>query len=220
MRSPHNNPIHELNISLHCKYFLQNYQYSWCVDPLDGTKEFIKRNGQFTVNIALLEGDTPVMGVVQIPVTGKVYYAAKGQGSFVQDGPGAEPRQIFAKPFDAASPGMVVVGSASHNSAETTEFVSQFKDPEFVQLGSSLKLLMVAEGEAHVYPRLAPTCEWDTAASHVIVTEAGGSVIQAGVCDNKGKALEDWKVALAKDLPVKYNKEQPLNPFFVVYGKR
>ena len=104
MRSPHNNPIHELNISLHCKYFLQNYQYSWCVDPLDGTKEFIKRNGQFTVNIALLEGDTPVMGVVQIPVTGKVYYAAKGQGSFVQDGPGAEPRQIFAKPFEIPNP--------------------------------------------------------------------------------------------------------------------
>jgi 3'(2'), 5'-bisphosphate nucleotidase len=200
--------------------FLQNYQYSWCVDPLDGTKEFLKRNGQFTVNIALLEGDTPVLGVVQVPTTGKVYWAAKGQGSFVQDSPAEPARQIHAKEFDPTASGLTIVGSASHNTAETTEFVSQFTDPSFVQLGSSLKLLMVAEGEAHVYPRLAPTCEWDTAASHVIVTEAGGSVIQAGRCDNKGVALEDWKAAVARDEPVKYNKEEPLNPFFVVYGKR
>lgn len=198
----------------------KNYQCSWCVDPLDGTKEFLKRNGQFTVNIALLEGDTPVLGVVQVPATGKVYWAAKGQGSFVQDGPGKPPRQIHAKEYDPTASALIIVGSASHNSAETTEFVSQFTDPQFVQLGSSLKLLMVAEGEAHVYPRLAPTCEWDTAASHVIVTEAGGSVIQAGTCDNKGVALEDWNEAVARDEPVKYNKEAPLNPFFVVYGKR
>ena len=198
----------------------QHYQYSWCVDPLDGTKEFIKRNGQFTVNIALLEGSTPVLGVVQVPATGKVYWAAKGQGAWVQDGPGAPPRQIHAAPFDPAAAGLAIVGSASHNSQETTEFVSQFKDPVFKQLGSSLKLLMVAEGEAAVYPRLAPTCEWDTAAAHVVVTEAGGSVIQAGRCDNKGAALEDWRAALAKDEPVLYNKEAPLNPFFVVYGSR
>lgn len=201
-------------------FLLQNYQYCWVVDPLDGTKEFLKRNGQFTVNIALLQGDTPVLGVVQIPVTGKVYWAAKGQGSFVQDGPGEPTRQIHAQPFDASASGLTIVGSASHNTAETTEFVSQYKDPKFVQLGSSLKLLMVAEGTAQVYPRLAPTCEWDTAAAHVIVTEAGGSVIQAGRCDNKGAALEDWKEVVPKDVPVKYNKEDPLNPFFVVYGKR
>lgn len=198
----------------------QHYQYSWCVDPLDGTKEFLKRNGQFTVNIALLEGDTPVVGVVQVPATGKVYWAAKGQGAFVREAPGQPERQIHAQAFDAHAPGLSVVGSASHNTPETSEFVAQFTDPKFVQLGSSLKLLMVAEGSAHVYPRLAPTCEWDTAASHVIVTEAGGSVIQAGRCDHKGGMLEDWKAALARDVPVKYNKENPLNPFFVVYGKR
>lgn len=80
--------------------------------------------------------------------------------------------------------------------------------------------VQVAEGIAHVYPRLAPTCEWDTAAAHIIVTEAGGSVIQAGLCDNKGNAQEDWKAAVAKDKPVVYNKENTLNPFFVVYGRR
>lgn len=198
----------------------KNYQYSWCVDPLDGTKEFIKRNGQFTVNIALLENDTPILGVVQVPVSGKVYFAARGQGAFVKDGPDAAARQIRVQEFSQDSEGLIIVGSASHSSSATTEFVSQYKNPTFEQLGSSLKLLMVAEGAAHMYPRLAPTCEWDTAAAHAIVTEAGGVVLQAGVCDNKGGALEDWKEALAKEVPVLYNKPYPLNPYFVVYGRR
>lgn len=199
---------------------MQNYKYSWCIDPLDGTKEFLKRNGQFTVNIALLEGGKPILGVVQVPATGKVYWAAKGQGAWVRDGSDKEPRRLQAAAFDSEAEGLVIVGSASHSSAETNEFVGQFKCPSFRQLGSSLKLLMIAEGEAHVYPRLAPTCEWDTAAAHVIVTEAGGTVIAAGKCDNRGKALEDWKEALAKDEPVIYNKPDPLNPYFVVYGAR
>ena len=198
----------------------KKYQYSWCVDPLDGTKEFIKRNGQFTVNIALLEHDTPVLGVVQVPVSGKVYFAAKGQGAFVKDGPDAPARRIHVQEFSKDSEGLTIVGSASHSSVATTEFVSQYKNPVFQQLGSSLKLLMVAEGAAHIYPRLAPTCEWDTAAAHAIVTEAGGVVLQAGACDSKGAPLEDWKEALSKEAPVVYNKEHPLNPYFVVYGKR
>lgn len=198
----------------------KSYQYSWCVDPLDGTKEFIKRNGQFTVNIALIQNDTPILGVVQVPVSGKVYYAAKGQGAFVKDGPNAAARRIHVQEFSRESEGLTIVGSASHSSAATAEFVSQFKNPSFEQLGSSLKLLMVAEGTAHMYPRLAPTCEWDTAAAHAIVTEAGGVVLQAGLCDNKGNALEDWKNVLSQEIPVVYNKEHPLNPYFVVYGKR
>lgn len=203
---------------------MQNYAYSWCVDPLDGTKEFLKRNGQFTVNIALLEGNTPVLGVVQVPATGKVYWAAKGQGAWVSDGPNSEgqhsPQRIKAAPYDPSAPGFTIVASTRHWSSETAEFFSQFKDPTFRQLGSSLKLLMVAEGDAHIYPRLAPTSEWDTAAAHVIVTEAGGSVIQAGNCDSKGNSLEDWRSVLAENKPVVYNKENPLNPFFVVYGAR
>jgi 3'(2'),5'-bisphosphate nucleotidase len=190
------------------------------VDPLDGTKEFLKRNGQFTVNIALLEGGTPVLGVVQVPATGKVYWAAKGQGAWAQDGPGAPPRQIHAAAFSPSAPGLTIVGSASHSSPETAAFVADYDSPAFTALGSSLKLLMVAEGEAHVYPRLAPTCEWDTAAAHVVVTEAGGEVLQAGRCDNKGVALDDWRAALAEARSVVYNKEDPLNPFFVVYGAR
>jgi 3'(2'), 5'-bisphosphate nucleotidase len=83
-----------------------------------------------------------------------------------------------------------------------------------------MRLVQVSEGLAHVYPRLAPTCEWDTAAAHIIVTEAGGTVVQAGLCDSKGQPLEDWQAALAKGQPVVYNKENILNPFFVVYGKR
>jgi 3'(2'),5'-bisphosphate nucleotidase len=199
---------------------MQNYKYFWCVDPLDGTKEFIKRNGQFTVNIALIEGDTPIMGVVQIPVSGKVYYAAKGQGAFVKEGRSSNPQQIRAASFSMDDPGLTLVGSATHSTAATEEFVAQFQNPKFQQLGSSLKLLMVAEGVAHIYPRLAPTCEWDTAAAHAVVSEAGGSVIQAGKCDNKGVASEDWREALARGDSVKYNKEKPLNPFFVVYGDR
>jgi len=196
---------------------------------LDGTKEFLKRNGQFTVNIALLQGSTPVLGVVQVPATGKVYWAAKGQGAWVKGGPSSESqnqpqtptsKRLQAALYEPSAPGLTIVGSSSHWSSETAEFFSQFKDPTFRQLGSSLKLLMVAEGDAHIYPRLAPTCEWDTAAAHVIVTEAGGSVIQAGKCDSKGHALEDWRAVLEKDDPVVYNKEDPLNPYFVVYGRR
>jgi 3'(2'), 5'-bisphosphate nucleotidase len=198
----------------------KNYKYSWCVDPLDGTKEFIKRNGQFTVNIALIEGETPVLGVVQVPVSGKVYYAARGQGAFVKNGRAAAAERINVKEFSMTDKGLTLVGSASHNSEATSEFVSQFDSPKFEQLGSSLKLLMVAEGAAHIYPRLAPTCEWDTCAAHAIVLEAGGEVIQAGLCDNRGLALEDWKDALRQEKPVVYNKENVLNPFFVVFGKR
>ncbi|PRW61118.1 3 (2),5 -bisphosphate nucleotidase [Chlorella sorokiniana] len=197
----------------------KGYQYSWCVDPLDGTKEFLKRNGQFTVNIALLRGSQPVLGVVAVPVDGTVYWAAEGQGAYVQR-PGGEAQRLQAAEVDLSAPGLVVVGSASHLTAETQAFVAQLREPTFKQLGSSLKLLMVAEGAAHVYPRLAPTSEWDTAAAHVIVTEAGGEVLQAGLCDSKGKPLEDWQAALARQQPVQYNKESPLNPFFVVYGRR
>lgn len=120
---------------------MQGYLYSWCVDPLDGTKEFIKRNGQFTVNIALLRGTEPVMGVVQIPCEDKVYWAVKGQGAFIRVA-GVDTR-ISAASFDPSTPGLVIVGSASHSTAETEEFVAEYASPVFKQLGSSLKLLMV-----------------------------------------------------------------------------
>eukprot|EP00887_Chlorella_sp_A99_P005986 scaffold27.g5986.t1 len=191
----------------------KGYQYNWCVDPLDGTKEFLKRNGQFTINIALLRGGTPILGVVQVPVDGTVYWAVEGQGASVRDAQGT--RRLHCAEFDMAQRGLIVVASASHLTTETRQFVERLDSPSFKQLGSSLKLLMVAEGKAHLYPRLAPTCEWDTAAAHAVVLEAGGEVLQAGRCDSKGAALEDWQAALAEARPLVYNKPDTLNPFFV-----
>lgn len=196
----------------------KGYQYFWCVDPLDGTKEFIKRNGQFTVNIALIQGVKPVMGVVHTPVSGQTHYAVHDQGAFRKSDGGTEP--ISAAEFSEKDSGLTIIGSRSHRSPLTEAFMSQFDQPQFTLLGSSLKLLMIAEGTAHVYPRLAPTSEWDTAAAHVIVIEAGGEVLQAGKCDHQGQPLEDWQTALAEQKPVVYNKESFLNPYFIVYGKR
>lgn len=197
----------------------KKYQCCWCVDPLDGTKEFLRRNGQFTVNIALIHGNKVVMGVVHTPCQGRTHWATLHQGAFVQEEDGTV-APIHCAPFHLSDRGLVLVGSNSHGSVETEEYVSQFAEPKFTALGSSLKLMLVAEGKAHIYPRMAPTCEWDTAASQIIVEEAGGRVVQAGLCDNKGKALESWHDALSKEEPLTYNKENLLNPFFVVYGAR
>lgn len=174
----------------------------WMVDPLDGTKEFIKRNGEFTVNIALVEGGKVVMGCVHVPVQGLTYFAAQGEGAFVQRGDEA-PVQIQADALDMKASGLRLVCSRSHMSPEVEAFVQQFETPELVSMGSSLKLLMVAEGKADIYPRLAPTMEWDTAAAQIIVEEAGGTVINHET-----------------GTPVVYNKENLLNPYFVVYGKQ
>ena len=145
----------------------------------------------------------------------------EGRGAFVREGDAADAR-IRAAAFHESDAGLTLVGSASHNTAETDAFVADYASPNFTALGSSLKLLLVAEGKAHVYPRMAPTCEWDTAAAHAIVLEAGGVVLQAGECDGKGKLLPgvEWRSALAEQRPLVYNKQNVLNPFFVVYGAR
>ncbi|KAI8474869.1 MAG: hypothetical protein J3K34DRAFT_406080 [Monoraphidium minutum] len=196
----------------------KGYQYCWLVDPLDGTKEFIKRNGEFTVNIALIQANAPVMGVLHVPVTKETFFAVEGRGAFVRRQ--GVTTQITAAEFNPSAKGVIIVGSASHMSNETKEFVSLFEEPEFKQMGSSLKLMMVAEGTAHVYPRLFPTMEWDTAAADVIVREAGGVVLYAGLCNGKGEVLEDWKDEVLKERTLQYNKEDLLNPCFVVFGKR
>lgn len=180
----------------------RGYQYFWVVDPLDGTKEFIKRNGQFTVNIGLVQGDRPVLGVVHTPCQQRTHWAAQGHGAFVREEAKPDAR-IRAAAFSEGDEGLTIVGSASHSTPETEAFVGRFKAPKFVALGSSLKLMLVAEGKAHVYPRLAPTSEWDTCASQIIVEEAGGEVLQH-------PSLK----------PVVYGKEEPLNPHFVVFGRR
>lgn len=178
----------------------KDYKYNWLVDPLDGTKEFIKRNGEFTVNIALIKSGQPVMGIVYAPVLDEMYWALKGEGAYlIKDG---KETRISASEFNMTDEGLRVVCSRSHLNQGTQDFVDALNDPELVSKGSSLKFLILAKGEAELYPRIAPTMEWDTGAAQVVLEEAGGKVID-----------EETKQ------PLRYNKENLLNPFFIAYGK-
>ncbi len=182
----------------------------WIVDPLDGTKEFIKRNGEFTVNIALVEDGRPVMGVVLAPAIGKTYWGVtaafngKAQAfcsSAAGDGRLSTPRSLpLAAPRDDR---YVIVASRSHQSPATAAFIEEARHThpqvELRAAGSSLKICMVAEGSADVYPRLAPTMEWDTAAGHAVAEAAGCDVIDADT-----------------GLAMTYNKPDLHNPFFIV----
>ena len=176
----------------------KDWDYFWMVDPVDGTKEFIKKNGEFTVNIALINQGMPVLGVVYAPALGQMYWAKQGEGAF-KDGQAlplkrAEQRDSYK-----------VVASRSHLSDETKQFIDEIKTEkvkELVSIGSSLKLCLVAEGEADIYPRLGPTMEWDTAAAHAVVLCAGMKVCEF----NKGEISK----------PLVYNKQNLLNPFFIV----
>lgn len=176
----------------------KSWKQFWMVDPLDGTKEFIKRNGEFTVNIALIENQKPVLGVVAVPVTGEIYYGAVGIGAFKMVNNETQLLPPFHKPFRYMS-GIRVVASRSHLNVETENFIRSLNNPQLVSKGSSLKFLMLADGQADLYPRFAPTMEWDTAAAHAVVNQLGIKVIQQGT---DGELL--------------YNKENLLNPGFVV----
>ncbi|MFB9986799.1 3'(2'),5'-bisphosphate nucleotidase CysQ [Bacillus benzoevorans] len=183
----------------------------WIVDPLDGTKEFVKRNGEFTVNIALVCKGTPVIGVIYAPVLDRLYFAKKGVGAFK-----LEQAKNFNKmnndnelleaalrlPYLDNKDKKYVVASRSHMSPETEAYVNRVKEKygetEVTSIGSSLKLCLVAEGKADVYPRFAPTMEWDTAAGQTIVEQSGGKIVKTA--DNQ---------------PLEYNKENLLNPWFI-----
>lgn len=178
----------------------KDWRCVWLVDPLDGTKEFINKNGDFTVNIALVKNGEPILGVVYVPVTKEMYWAYSGGGAWKHTVD--ETVQLHTNTFDNTAKGVKIVASRSHNTPETEEYINTFNSPIVLSRGSSLKLLMVAEGQADVYPRIAPTMEWDTAAADVIVREAGGRVLQYGT-----------------DQCLKYNKPNLLNPFFVVCGR-
>jgi 3'(2'), 5'-bisphosphate nucleotidase len=168
----------------------------WLVDPLDGTREFIKRNGEFTVNIALMESGEPVLGVVYAPVPDKCYCGARGAGAFLQRG-NAPAQPITVKPRSEGEP-IRVVASRSHRDTRTEALLERLGEHQAISMGSSLKLCLIAEGAAHLYPRLGPTMEWDTAAAHAVVNAAGGIV-----CDMAGKEL-------------RYNKIDLHNPDFLV----
>ncbi len=145
----------------------QHWTQCWLVDPLDGTKEFIKRNGDFTVNIALVENGEVVVGVVGIPAQDELYWAVKGKGAFLIKDKGE--MQIEAARFTQNTPGLNIVCSRSHLTPETEAFIAKYDTPNLVSRGSALKFLLLAKGEAHVYPRIAPTMEWDTAAAQIVL---------------------------------------------------
>ena len=168
----------------------------WLVDPLDGTKEFVSRNGEFTVNIALIERGAPVLGVVHVPVTGVTYLGARGIGAFRRDADGAR-AAIHARPRGAR---LRVVASRSHADAALHEYIMRLGEHDVVSMGSSLKFCLIAEGAADVYPRLGPTMEWDTAAAQAVVEAAGGRVVGP---DNR---------------PLRYNKSSLLNPWLIASG--
>jgi len=175
-----------------------NWQRYWLVDPLDGTKEFVKRNGEFTVNIALIDSHTPILGVVCIPVTGRVYYGTRELGAWRQD-LGREPVAIRVEPHHNRP--VRVAGSRSHAGDSLRQYLENLGEHEIVSMGSSLKLCLVAEGQADVYPRLGPTSEWDTGAAQAVVEAAGGRVTDLEMRD------------------LRYNtKESLLNPHFLVFG--
>ena len=202
----------------------------WLVDPIDGTKEFIKKNGEFTVNIALIDGGAPVMGVVYVPVEGALYIGSE-QGAFkavkgehfqsleellekLHDTGNFQALEVSGRPEGQ----LKGVASKSHCNDETLQFISELEaeygEAGRVSRGSSLKLCMVAEGSADIYPRIAPTCEWDTAAAHAVVTAAGGRVFRF----NAEISANLYKTGCNEALDVVYNKENLLNPYFVVSG--
>ena len=178
----------------------QTWTRYWLVDPLDGTKEFVSRNGEFTVNIALIDDHVPVLGVVHVPVTSTTYTGAKGIGASKQvDGQKPEPLNVRSP---AADP-LRIVGSRSHRGDSLDQYLPKLGPYELVAVGSSLKFCFVAEGSADFYPRFGPTSEWDTAAAQAVVEAAGGAVIKTN-----GERL-------------RYNtKADLLNPHFLVYGDR
>lgn len=190
----------------------KNWQAFWMVDPLDGTKEFIKRNGEFTVNIALIENKRPVLGVVFSPVLKKIYFGCckkafifenidltNSNESLLMD----IHQNSLSLPLEKNRNSFVVVASRSHLSEETKAFIETVKKErgkvDIKSIGSSLKLCLVAEGSADTYPRFGPTMEWDTAAGHAVVVAAGGSIEQ-----------------IIQKSPLIYNKENLLNPWFIV----
>lgn len=170
----------------------------WLVDPLDGTKEFVKRSGEFTVNIALIENGAPILGVVHLPVLDETFSAAQGIGAFKQTAD-AEPVQIQSRTPPAE--GLTAVVSKSHGAEEADEFLTRYTVANRIGAGSSLKFCRVAEGAADIYPRFAGSSEWDTAAGHAVVNCAGGMILQPN-----GEPLVYGKIGLR-------------NPNFIVLGK-
>lgn len=174
----------------------KEWEYFWMVDPLDGTKEFIKKNGEFTVNIALIHNQKPILGVVYAPVLDKLYFGGEGIGAFKSEN--MDP-QVELKIIENENGAKRIVASRSHLNEETKKYIEQYTDAETVSMGSSLKFMLIADSEADIYPRFAPTMEWDTAAANAVLRGLNIEVIN----------MDD-------NMPLRYNKENLLNPNFLV----
>lgn len=176
----------------------KDWKEFWLIDPLDGTKEFLKKSGEFTINIALIKNQEPVLGVVYVPVKNILYYTSENKSYKIEDNKTIELPVKENKEKDT----LIVVASKSHFNEETKNFIEKLKEKnkiEFTSAGSSLKLCLVAEGKADIYPRLGLTMEWDTAAAHAILK-------------NSGKDVYDFQ----NKQPLKYNKKDLHNPYFIV----
>jgi 3'(2'), 5'-bisphosphate nucleotidase len=195
----------------------KGWEYFWLVDPLDGTKEFIKRNGEFTVNIALIHKNNPVLGVIYVPVKDTFYFAATSIGAYKLTNTKIVTGKLSMKELldksqrlpisiNDKKASLTIIGSRSHATKEFSEFIEHMKEKhgevELISAGSSLKFCLVAEGIADVYPRFGPTMEWDTAAGQVIVEQVEGRVIDIQTKE-----------------PLRYNKRNLLNPFFIITGQ-
>ena len=194
----------------------KNWEYFWLIDPLDGTKEFIKKNGEFTVNIALINGNTPVLGVIYAPVIDALYFTLDNSSYKYETGTYVDIenfnfKKIFSNSIKIESipqnKKYTIIATRSHKTKELEDFVAQAKkkygDLDLISAGSSLKFCKLAEGHAHIYPRLGPTMEWDTGAGHVICEKAGCLIKKYGSEDN-----------------LIYNKENLRNPNFIVKAKK
>lgn len=174
----------------------KHWQRFWLIDPIDGTRDFTQRTGEFTVNIALIENGEPILGVVTAPALKEAYWGLKGEGAYKRDRTGRTQRISVVEPGEIKR----VVASKNHLNDETKAFINKLGAHELVQAGSSLKFCKIAEGHADIYPRLGPTCEWDTGAAHAVLSAAGG------------------KVETLEGKPLQYGKEDVLNPHFIAAG--
>lgn len=168
----------------------------WLVDPLDGTKEFLAKTGEFTVNIALVRDGRPVLGIVAAPALELIYWGSAATGAIRSRNGVTAKIAVSSRIYDSSVPVRVAV-SRSHMNASTSEFIAKLGNCELASIGSSLKFCRIAEGEIDCYPRFGPTCEWDTAAGHAILEAAGGIVVDE------------------QDVPLRYGKGSTLNPYFV-----
>jgi 3'(2'), 5'-bisphosphate nucleotidase len=186
----------------------KEWEYLWIVDPLDGTKEFIKKNGEFSINLALVKDGIAIFGILYLPVKDILYYAAKDYGAYKKDNSGRYTSLLHNKKCEeyeqiADSPKRIII-SRSHYTEETQLFVEgikkQFSKVQLISVGSAMKITYLAEGKADIYPRLAPTMEWDIAAGQIVLEESGGEILD-----------------FYEKTPLIYNKENLRNPWFVAY---